>query len=386
MFKKVFISYATEDFKYAEKLYKFLELNGFQPWMDKLKLLPGQNWDFIIQQELRKADFIIILLSEISVSKRGYVQKEFSQALLYCDEKLDSDIFIIPILINSCEVPAKLSKFQWVEYSSDDTFEKILLSIDIQRELLIKEKKQREASVSGLSYKEKSIVGEYGERSPKQLYEITFPEFSNQHSESLHELNITIESEALDYLKRARSNFFEYLKDANDETFLMDSDSTLYGQFAFQHLSQEFISYTSFWSLYETGAAHGNYWTIGHNYYANPVRKMELKSLFTDFNKALPIIRDMVHEKLMNKAKNEMEIHEASDFYLFEEGLEVKEENFENFYFKHNSIVFIYNPYHLTAYALGDHHPEITYDELIGNFQDEKKLIDFIKMIKIEEK
>src|ERR1035437_7860041 len=118
MFKKIFISYAVEDFQYAESLYEFLLLNGFLPWMDKKNLLPGQKWDYIIQQELRKADFIVLLLSDISVSKRGYVQKEFNQALIYCEEKLESDIYIIPILINQCNIPSKLTKFQWVEYSS----------------------------------------------------------------------------------------------------------------------------------------------------------------------------------------------------------------------------------------------------------------------------
>lgn len=381
MFKRIFISYAKEDFVYADKLYDFLSHNGFEPWMDKKNILVGQNWDMVIQQELRKADFIILMLSNISVSKRGYIQKEFSQALLYCDEKLDSDIYIIPILINSCEVPTKLSKFQWLEYSSEDSFEKILASINVQRDILIKEKKQREASITGFAYTEKTKSGEYGNKSPKQLYEVTFPIFNNSNIESLNEINISIEYEILNYLKGARTNFIEFLKDYGNNA-IMNGDSTLYGQISFQFLSKEFLSYTSFWSSYFTGAAHGNYYTSGHNLYINPVRDFELKSLFSNFDEALAIIRDIVHEKLMQKARNEMNISDPAGFYLSEEGLKREEKYFENYYFKNNSIIFIYNPYELTAYALGDHHPEITFDELLLKFPNENRLIEFIKIIR----
>jgi len=385
MFKGVFISYAAEDFKYAEQLYNFLDSKGFQPWMDKAKLLPGQNWDFVIQQELRKADFIILLLSDISVSKRGYVQKEFNQALLYCEEKLDSDIFIIPILINSCNIPTKLSKFQWIEYSTEDSFEKILESLNIQRSILIKEKKLNEARRNGIGFKEKELKGEYGQKSPKQLYEIKYPEFVENSNESLNEINISIQNEILNHLKRARKNYFEHLENFEESYFgLMKTDSSVFGKIHFQLISKNFISYTSFWSLYETGAAHGNYWTIGNNFYLNPVREFDLEFLFSNYKMALPKIRDLVHEKLMQKAEKELGIKEPSDFYLYDDKLIEEEKNFNNYYFKRNSIVFVYNPYDITAYALGDHHPEITYDELINNFPSERKLHEFIGKIKIE--
>ena len=80
MLNKVFISYASEDFQYAENLYNYLLSNGYKPWMDKKNLSPGQDWDFFIQQELKIADFIVLLLSSTSVSKRGYIQKEFKKA------------------------------------------------------------------------------------------------------------------------------------------------------------------------------------------------------------------------------------------------------------------------------------------------------------------
>ena len=69
MFDKVFISYAKEDFEFAQKLYDYLSENGFKPWLDKKNLLPGQQWDYEIKKGLREANYVILLLSENSVKK-----------------------------------------------------------------------------------------------------------------------------------------------------------------------------------------------------------------------------------------------------------------------------------------------------------------------------
>ncbi|WP_324670754.1 toll/interleukin-1 receptor domain-containing protein [Hymenobacter sp. GOD-10R] len=112
MHDKVFISYAKEDYRFAESLYNFLNSNNFQPWIDKKGILPGQDWNFIIRKALREANYIILLLSDTSVQKRGYVQREFKLALEYYEEKLEDDIYLIPLKINDCQVPDRLSKFQ----------------------------------------------------------------------------------------------------------------------------------------------------------------------------------------------------------------------------------------------------------------------------------
>jgi len=130
--KSIFISYAAEDFSYAEKIFYFLKEQGFDPWMDKKNLLPGQNWQYILEDTLKKADFILLLISSNSVSKRGYVQREFKRAVDYCEEKLESDIFVIPVKIDSCEVPTSLRRFHWVEYTSEDFKAKIHQAITVQ--------------------------------------------------------------------------------------------------------------------------------------------------------------------------------------------------------------------------------------------------------------
>ena len=49
------------------------------------------------------------------MTKRGYVQKEIRFALDVASEIPEDDIFIVPIKLEPCEVPATLSKWQWLE-------------------------------------------------------------------------------------------------------------------------------------------------------------------------------------------------------------------------------------------------------------------------------
>ena len=95
--RSVFISYASEDYSKALELYHFLSNHGLCPWLDKMSLKAGQRWERIIQEELRRADFIVLLLSQTSINKRGYVQKEFRAAQNYVQEKLDDDVYLIPL-------------------------------------------------------------------------------------------------------------------------------------------------------------------------------------------------------------------------------------------------------------------------------------------------
>ncbi len=143
MFKKIFISHAKEDYSLAETLYYKLEERGYQPWLDKKKLLIGSNWDVEIKRNLRESDFIVLLLSSTSVRKRGYVQKEFKYALEYSESKLIDDIYIIPILLDDCEVPFHLEKFQWRK-ADGNYIEEVINSVEHQRKKYLSNLSQNE--------------------------------------------------------------------------------------------------------------------------------------------------------------------------------------------------------------------------------------------------
>lgn len=110
----IFISYAKEDFHYARKLYDNLNNLGFEVWLDKEKLLPGQNWEVEIPKAVRKSKYFIPLFTNTSVSKRGFVQREFRIALEVALEIPEGEIFIIPLRLDNCSIPfEQLRKIQY---------------------------------------------------------------------------------------------------------------------------------------------------------------------------------------------------------------------------------------------------------------------------------
>jgi hypothetical protein len=59
---RVFIAYVQEDLAFAKKLYLALEENGFRPWLDKKRLMPGQSWPRAIETAIQTSDFLCRLL------------------------------------------------------------------------------------------------------------------------------------------------------------------------------------------------------------------------------------------------------------------------------------------------------------------------------------
>jgi hypothetical protein len=114
--KRVFISYAKEDYETAKQLYKDLKRLGLSPWLDSEDLFPGQKWKLAVNQAIKNSHFFMTLLSSKSISKNGFVQKEIKVALEILDELPTNKIFIIPIRINDCmPFDEKLQELHWVD-------------------------------------------------------------------------------------------------------------------------------------------------------------------------------------------------------------------------------------------------------------------------------
>ena len=114
----VFISYATEDYDIAKRLYDDLKQRGIVPWLDRENLLPGQNWRNEIPRVIREHDYFLLLISSHSVEKRGYIQKEQKIALEIFDEIPTGDIFIIPVRLDETELrDEKLKNLHWTDLS-----------------------------------------------------------------------------------------------------------------------------------------------------------------------------------------------------------------------------------------------------------------------------
>jgi hypothetical protein len=104
-------------------------LRGINPWLDEAKLLPGENWDYEITKAVKDTDVVIVCLSKNAVCKEGYVQKEIKRALDVADEKPEGTIFVIPLKLEECNVPERLSRWQWVNYYENDSFNRLIKSL-----------------------------------------------------------------------------------------------------------------------------------------------------------------------------------------------------------------------------------------------------------------
>ena len=133
---KVFLCHASGDKPVARDLYQRLKKDGADPWLDKENLLPGQNWVAEINNAVREADAIIVCLSEKSVNKEGFVQKEIKMALDIAEEKLEETIYIIPARVEEVDVPNRLSRWQWVDLFDDDGYHRLMKSLKLRAKKL----------------------------------------------------------------------------------------------------------------------------------------------------------------------------------------------------------------------------------------------------------
>ncbi|MBW4635065.1 MAG: toll/interleukin-1 receptor domain-containing protein [Iphinoe sp. HA4291-MV1] len=113
---QVFLCHSSDDKPTVRELYKQLLNEEFQPWLDEENILPGQNWELEIKKAVQSADVIIICLSKNSVNKIGYIQKEIKFALDIAERQPEGSIFIVPMKIDNCNVPQRLSDYQWLDW------------------------------------------------------------------------------------------------------------------------------------------------------------------------------------------------------------------------------------------------------------------------------
>ncbi|WP_268798026.1 toll/interleukin-1 receptor domain-containing protein [Pseudomonas huanghezhanensis] len=57
---KVFLSYTKVDHEKVEPFFHRLTHEGFDPWLDNEKLLPGHNWSYEIDQALAEANVVML--------------------------------------------------------------------------------------------------------------------------------------------------------------------------------------------------------------------------------------------------------------------------------------------------------------------------------------
>ncbi|NEZ65135.1 TIR domain-containing protein [Leptolyngbyaceae cyanobacterium CCMR0082] len=137
---RIFLAHASEDKPIMRHLYESLKQRGYHPWLDEKDLIPGQEWRVEIPKVIRNSSIFVACLSSRSVTKDGYIQREFRMALNECANKPPGTIYLIPIRLDDCIIPdlrqnelgVNLRDYQWLNYFESDGFEKLISAIQYQ--------------------------------------------------------------------------------------------------------------------------------------------------------------------------------------------------------------------------------------------------------------
>jgi hypothetical protein len=124
MSTQVFISYSHSDTDFAGKLTKGLEQAGYEVWFDHTDIQTGTRWDDEIVKGLASCEVFIVLLSNKSTASQN-VKDEIGYAL-------DHNKQILPILLETCEVPFRLSRVQYVDFTTlkfNEVIQKVLAEL-----------------------------------------------------------------------------------------------------------------------------------------------------------------------------------------------------------------------------------------------------------------
>jgi len=109
----VFICHSSEDAAFADKLADTLQNEGLAVWIDKRRLVVGNDWIGRIEHGVASCDFVAVVVSENFVTKGPWAQKEFKMALVR--EVMEKRPIVLPVIIGDCDVPLSLR----IQHSAD---------------------------------------------------------------------------------------------------------------------------------------------------------------------------------------------------------------------------------------------------------------------------
>lgn len=107
---KLFISYSHTDRFLVDKMVAILRSGGQEPWIDD-ELRVGSNWREQLRISIASCDGIVLAITPAWISSE-YCQWEFTTAV-------DLGKFVIPIILEKTEIPARISDYQYVDFSEN---------------------------------------------------------------------------------------------------------------------------------------------------------------------------------------------------------------------------------------------------------------------------
>lgn len=372
----IFLSYASPDQARVQEFYDFLKAKDLQVWMDKHEIRGGQNWDFEIKKALKRAAIIVVFLSNSSVDRRGYAQREIRIALDQAKSKLIDDIYVIPVALDPLPaIPAQFEEIHIIKTDQVDGNDELAKAIVQQLEDLGEIHQQSEQS-TGFRWSRETLSENWeglpGYDFTHDVLRITSTEFPE-----VSKISDILRGRAAEQLLQERRLKFSQSPDI----FNFGQDKYRRQNSTEAHCREPIITgrvlsliYDISW--YGAGAAHPNHGFATYNFVTDPLMRISrLEEIFDHSENAISVIQTKVRQALMQPLDDDGTKLDERDVI---NGTS-KWEDFQSFAFTNEGILVLFDPYHVGPYAYGSHSALVLYREVVKLFQRE-----FVSALQLE--
>lgn len=126
----VFICHAKQDSAAAEEIFRQLDEAGADPWLDKEKLVLGDDWEQEIKRAVASADAFVVCLRP-GFHDIGFRQQEVHWAIEALQRRPPGRGFIIPFIVEPCDLPDWCKPFHaGSELSTRSTIEALIRAVE----------------------------------------------------------------------------------------------------------------------------------------------------------------------------------------------------------------------------------------------------------------
>lgn len=115
----IFLSYKSDDFAWTNTLRGDLQKRGVRVWLDRSEIRPGDLFVEALENGLETSRAVGLVVSPRSMAST-WVREEYYRALSLSQGK---GLQLIPLLLETAELPGFLSGREYVDFRIDQSFE-----------------------------------------------------------------------------------------------------------------------------------------------------------------------------------------------------------------------------------------------------------------------
>lgn len=368
---KLFISYAKEDRDLALTYYNLFLQEGVSPWMDVKNLLPGQNWEAEIDKAFSDANVVVLLLSKKSINKRSFVQREANDAIERLRYKQPSDIYVIPLLLEPCDVPSHIAgRLQYVDLNTAGAWSQV------QASLKIAAKQQSIELAEGLDAGPFRVFTDKLEEQwhgiPGHDIKIEYPRFESVSLPDIaKELTFFFSGRATRTLIESRQKPWDQSPDLFPNTDKFTAMNGRWDGFWVVHSTPQLLSLAYEVGWYGAGTPHPNSRFETYNFAIHDrLHLLGLEDFFKNWPTAINRISELCIAALGRECWSRTgEKPDDDQLKWFQAGAGPDVENFTAFTVSADHFTFLFAPYQVSSYAMGRWSVNVSFYDLLDVLQ-----------------